>query len=379
MKRYDSQWAFIGLLAFFLTGCVTDYATPPRYQQEGRLVVEGTITAKAENIFILSRSVPLSADSAACPETGAVLHILCDDGTSFGPAEETEPGRYRIPMGALDAAARYCLEFHAGEETYRSEFLSPTFPPPIDSVHWRKAGSGQPLEIYVSTHDDQNPEGYYLWTFREDWEFTSNYDVHWFFNPDNGTFYYETVNPYFFCWNQDTSRKILIASTADLAENRIVNQAIHSIPCSDRRLSFLYCITVQQRMLSKEGYRYYKEKRTMNEEMGGIFTPQPSELKGNITCTTHPDIPVLGYIEVANMTEKRVFIEPDGIYEHVPPECTELHKWDLKNEELYRIGYRPVVLPETTPYPTFWVNKGCLECTETGTKNKPDFWPNDHK
>lgn len=380
MKVNYKRLIFGSLIFLLFSGCVTDYVTNPKYQQNGRLVVEGCITGNADIDFMLGRSVSLSADSVFQPETGAILQVRCNDGRSFGPAEETEPGRYRIKMGALDPAAQYCVEFSTQGETYQSEYLSPSLSPEIDSIHWNKAGDGKPLEIYVSTHNEQQAEGYYMWTFQEDWEFTSNYEVHWFFNPKTYSFYYERVDPYFFCWNKDTSKKILIASTEELAENRIVNQTIHSIPCNDLRISFLYCITVEQKALSKKGYQYYKEKRILNEEMGGIFTPQPSELKGNILCTTHPEIPVIGFIEVTNTTQKRVFIEPYGIYEHQLPECTTIYPpWDMTFSNMYKIGYRPVVTVASQPNPEFWVNKACRECTELGTKNKPDFWPNDHE
>lgn len=382
MKRNYRQWTFSSLLVLLLAACVTDYMTPPKFQQEGRLVVEGFITGDTENEFILSRSVPLAADSAFQPETGARLTIRCNNGDVFGPAKEVEPGKYRIPMGRLDASAQYRLEFQTGGETYESEYLQPTFSPEIDSIHWNKAGKGQPLEIYVSTHDEQNSEGYYLWTFQEDWEFTSTLETHWFYNPETYSFYEEKIDPYYFCWNKKNSTKILIASTEDLTENRIVNQPIHSISPDDIRISFLYCITVQQKTLSKKGYQYYKEKQTLNETMGGIFSPQPLELKGNIVCTTNPETPVIGFIDVAHIAQKRVFIQPDGIYEYKPRECTELWpkfgSYELTYYAMYRMGYRPII---TRPgsIPDYWINKGCRECTELGTKNKPDFWPNNHQ
>ena len=372
----------VSFLLWLFSACVTDYSTPPQFQQEGRLAIEGFITGDTDNNFILSRTVPLSADSAFLPETGATLYILSSDGESYGPAEEKQPGTYHIPMGTLNTSAKYCLEFQTGGETYQSEYISPNFSPEIDSIFWNKEGDGKPLEIYVSTHDEQKTKGYYLWTFQEDWEFTSNYEAHWLYDLQTNTYYYEASDPYFFCWNKDTSKKILIASTEELAENRIVNQKIHSIPCQDIRISFLYCITIKQQTLSKNGYQYYKEKQKIIEDAGSIFAPQPSELKGNIICKTQTNIPVTGYIDVTTITRQRAFIKPDGIYEHRLPECTiispEFGFYDLSDKAMYQIGYRPII---TAPgrYPDFWVNKACRECTELGTKNKPDFWPNDHQ
>ena len=55
------------------------------------------------------------------------------------------------------------------------------------------------------------------------------------------------------------------------------------MPVNEDRFTVLYSIQVQQRALSKEGYEYYLNVQQQNEEMGGIFTPQPSEIQGNIS------------------------------------------------------------------------------------------------
>ena len=62
---------------------------------------------------------------------------------------------------------------------------------------------------------------------------------------------------------------------------------------------------VQQRALSKEGYEYYLNVQQQNEEMGGIFTPQPSEIQGNISCISQPERRTIGYVGVyKNISEK---------------------------------------------------------------------------
>lgn len=361
-----------------LSGCIDEYSLSPGSQQPGRLVVEGYICGNAPVDFRLARSVELAADTAFLPEREAEVYILRNDGVSYGPGREIEPGLYRIEMGKLDTAAEYCLEFTTGNQTYRSAFHSPAFTPEIDSLHWEKKGPGGPVDMFVSTHDETGKSFFYLWTFQEDWELTANYHTHWFYNPKTYSYYYEEIDPVYFCWNQDHSRKIKIASTEKLTENRIVNQPIHTLSSSDIKLSYLYCLTVSQRGLSREGYEYYEHKRKMNEEAGGLFAPQPSELKGNIACVSNPDIRVTGFIEVGSISHARFFIEGEGVYEF-PPEraCTEYYTWSGTDFDMYYSGLRPYVKPDYYNWVLFWANAGCLDCTFTGTKNKPDFWPND--
>lgn len=378
-----SGQAFI-LWLVFCTACITDYSTPPSDQQIGRLVVEGFITGHAGVDFRLSRTVALEADTAFLPETGAQVNILRSDGAMYGPARETELGVYRIEMGELNRDSEYCLQFVTQGDTYQSEFLAPSPTPPIDSLHWYKEEAGKPVNIAVSTHDDTRKTHFYLWTFEENWEFTANYFTRWFYDPEADDFYYQEYNPGYFCWNKDHSKRISIASTEKLAENRIVNQVIHTLPCTDTKLSLLYCITVSQRGLSSKGYTYYRNKQKMNEETGGLFSPQPSELKGNIRCITRPEIPVIGFIEVGEVSKKRMFIDGDKVYEY-PEErkCTEYPREQLGPDitvyQMYRLGYLPYMVPDDPlwPSPLFFVEKKCLDCRETGTKNKPDFWPNE--
>lgn len=372
----------VGVLICILWGCITDYSTPSRFQQGGRLVVEGYIKAGDSVEFRLGRTVALSADTAFLPEKGAVVNVLCNEGTTFGPAREVEPGLYRVRIGALKADAEYCLEFTTAGETYRSDFRRPAYTPPIDSLHWKKAAPGKPVEICVSTHDDTRQALFYWWTFEEDWEFTSNYSITWFFNPETQEFYQRDPDSAYFCWNKDHSKNIQIATTEKLVENKIVNQPIHTLPCTDIKLSYLYAISVSQRGLSREGYEYLLNKRKMNEEMGELFAPQPSELKGNIHCITNPEIPVVGFIEVGMVSWKRFFIDGLDVYEY--PEDRKCHEYlqkdigpDVSYLDLYKRDFRPFVLIEGEIKPLFWVASRCMDCTKTGTKNKPDFWPND--
>ena len=66
--------------------------------------------------------------------------------------------------------------------------------------------------------------------------------------------------------------------------------------------------------MSKEGYEYYLNVQQQNEEMGGIFTPQPSEIQGNISCISQPGRRTIGYVGVyKNISEKRIYIHPNEI------------------------------------------------------------------
>ena len=157
------------------------------------------------------------------------------------------------------------------------------------------------------------------------------------------------------------------------------------MPVNEDRFTVLYSIQVQQRALSKEGYEYYLNVQQQNEEMGGIFTPQPSEIQGNISCISQPGRRTIGYVGVyKNISEKRIYIHPNEIKR--PPlysGCEEVSDSEMDEQGYstylirYLAGYRPV---GTGTHIDHWALRRCTECEANGgSKNKPSFWPNDHQ
>jgi hypothetical protein len=180
----------------------------------------------------------------------------------------------------------------------------------------------------------------------------------------------------------------LVGTTEAYTENRIIDKQLYQIDPSETHFSYLYSVNVIQQAIDKAGYEYYLNKLKMNEEMGGLFTPQPSDWIGNINCVTDPSKKAAGYINVVqNITQKRIFINgPEISKPWTFASCSQ----DLSPEilalsslERFQSGYRPIeeaLPPSDEPAADRWANIRCTDCIYNGgTKNKPDFWPNDHK
>lgn len=387
---------FLFVLPVLLMGCIEEYTPDIKEQRTGILVIEGTISGQTEVVFYLSRTVALDSVATSSPERGAEVRILCDDGTASVRATETEAGKYVIPYGALDNHKMYCAEIKTGGKTYQSEFMFPVQTPPIDTLYWYKENRTAPVDIFLSTHDPSNQAKYYMWTFVEDWEFHAKYETtHYAVAIASQQLEYrkyeEQPNPYYYCWVQQPSTQIMVQSTDELSESKIVDYPIHTFACTDPRIQNLYCITVQQKALQEQTYLYYKNKQKLLEEMGTIFSPLPSELKGNIVCLENPDEPVVGFIDVSEITLKRLFIDNnlEGIYYDEEYDYCGLYTYEELTRgisppptryDVYNQGYRYVILPEDTSAQNgLWAHRECVDCTVTGTKKKPDFWPNDHE
>lgn len=368
-------YIIITLFIPVINSCISEYIPDYDYA-ENILVVNGFITNDSTKIQ-LTQSVGLDKKTSSAKFIyGAQLYIECSDGHQFGPGKYTDNGNYTIYNGTLAKELSYRLKIVSQGEEYVSEFLQPLMTAPIDSVTWKKEAKGQPVEIFVSTHDDQDQSKYYSWSYQEIWEFHSSLYANAgirdnklviFSNSPSGNY-----NDRYYCWSSTYSSKIIIESTYLLSKNIIRNKKIQEISASDRRLSVLYYIQVSQTQIRKAAFDYFNNLKKNVEESGSIFSPIPTELKGNIRCTTNKAINAIGYIDVSVMQKKNLYIpNSNGLYEPSNnPYCIEIED----NPAGYIIAtYDPFIGITYAP-------QICVDCIAAGgTKKKPAFWPNDHK
>jgi hypothetical protein len=179
----------------------------------------------------------------------------------------------------------------------------------------------------------------------------------------------------YYCWGRNNSTDLVLESVSQLSENRIQKRKLIEIPPDNEKLSELYHLSVIQYQIRKEAYNYYANLQKNVTQTSGLFSPVPSEMRGNIRCLTHPEIPVIGYIEVSVPSTKEQYM-PDLIQVYEPPErrcsasITPLANY--ANYSIYSFAEPGSTLP------TLYAPTRCVDCTSRGTKNKPAFWPTDH-
>ncbi len=246
-----------------------------------------------------------------------------------------------------------------------------------------------------------------MWDYTEDWEARALYKTTVLYDiADDSLKTYTEIGypvpaPFHRCWKKGKSDKPLVGSTISSSGNKIDKRELYRRdPEDDDRFSVKYCVTVSQKAISKEAYEYYQNKLKMNEEMGGLFTPQPSEEIGNIACITDRSKKVIGFVNVVkNITHRRSgFInarKDNG--QNICPGCMERKKFpetkyddcdcvDISKEIFgdggYQFNKRPIASYYTTPggkrYAD-WAKRFCADCTakEGTTQDMPDFWEND--
>lgn len=365
------------VLLVLLMGCIEEYTPKDIEEVSDLLVIEGTITDN-ESLFKLSRSVGLSESiRETATVDNASIFVETENGDRLN-AIFSGNGEYTVTMGTLKANEKYRLRISISGEEYESTFLAPLFTPEIDSVFPMKKGPGEPVYMCVSTHDPLNQSRYYLWSFKEIWEVKAELFANRGVDENGMVVEYNlyTPNNTYYCWGRDSSKTLLLASSEKLSENIISQKRLIEIPCDNDKLSELYYILVDQKQIRKEAYDYYSNIQKNIEQTGSIFAPVPSEMKGNIRCTTHPELPVIGYIDVSTTVQKELFVpEKRGLYEEPRGYCYNLVTTDDKFK-YPAWAYYEVVQGEATKWAPYY----CVDCRMKyrATKNKPGFWPTNH-
>lgn len=386
------------LLLLLLAGCKENYNSPFISPNTGFLVVEGSVSSgQGKTTIKISRTQKLENQLQSIKyEKGALVKVEGNDNSSYNLTESSE-GNYTASNLNLNSTVQYRLRIKtASGKEYLSDFADVQASPPIDSITWKLENGG--LQLYLTTNNQLNNTHYYQWDYTETWEiksqFASMLKFQGFkdrFNRDSfSVAYRDSVNygidsSIYRCWQSNTSNELLIGSSAKL-ERDFIYMPIAFISGGSEKLSILYSINIKQYGLSKEGYEFLEKLKKNTEQLGSIFDAQPGELKGNIHCVSDPSEPVIGYVNICNFTEKRIFISAQNVggWNFYPITCSFFSLSNVSDTIIKKMAGVTPTYPSTyvTP-PTFppkissfdVASSECVDCTVRGSNIKPFFWP----
>lgn len=370
-------------LTILLICCKDKYDAPVKAPVTGYLVVEGYISAKGPAEIHLSRSIPLSDTAKLINETLAKVQLQGRDNSTYN-LTETPGATYINTLIALNNSQQYRLYIKTKDgKEYASDYVNVKNAPPVDSVGWIRQDGG--VLIFVNASDPANNTWYYRWTTDETWEFHTHYMQSLKYTKDsrgviNGVDWLNAnmsaIDSVHICWASEKSTSLILGSSIKLSKDSI-HKNLQFIPPASWKLSVLYSVLVKQYALSKDEYDYLDKMKKNSEETGNIFGRQPSELKGNIHCISNPNDPVIGYIGIANVMEKRLWISR-----------TEVPDWKynlLCEEYIIPVDSAKYYSDLTPVAPTTWgpfgiskylgVTPSCVDCTLNGVNKKPPYWP----
>ena len=373
--------------------CVYDFKADIQ-GRGGYLVVEGDILIGEFTTVKVSRSLPLSGDEPGSESVAAACFV------------EASHGGWIIDTRDADSSLEYRLVIESGGATYASEWAPVLQAASIDSIAYTISDDRQTMTVDVTAHGDSDNR-YYRWTAKETWEYHAPFQASHYFLPRGSILkgeviardtvaMFENGENNYYCWNSGAVREVLIATTEQLSENRLVRHRLYSMNRYEQRISYLYSVELTQEAISQTAYKYWTMLDKNSTDVGGLFSPEPYEMRGNIKNVDDPDEMVLGYISVTRPSVTRYFIRsyemsfagtPRGAYDDEPVYVPE----NLWRRYFYNNGYDVYAIhtsdaPGTgieteEDYEFDWLPARCVKCWlwGGGTKQKPDYWPNDHK
>ncbi len=374
------QWNYGVMLMVLITcACVEPYDPPVDDTDVNYLVVDGFINASDGVVTVtLTRTLPVASTGMVPSESGAFVALEDAQGLQY-PLSETKNGIYRgLALNvSFDNPYRLFIRTNDNDE-YASDYITLKETPVIDSIHYSIETDG--IQLAVNTHDITGKSRHYRWKYWETYEYNSRYNSTYMFDDDEVVIRpnEQSIRT---CWKTNLSTNIIVGSTERLRESVVSNFPIMFIPQGSIKLSRIYSLLVQQQTLSNEGYDYWLNLQKSTENLGGLFDPLPSEVSGNIYCTTKPDETVIGFFSGSSVQEARIFLRPGDLPKEMSsynnPSCVldsillqdigNVSRGTLLVDGIYLMG--PSVVGYTTSM------RECIDCTYLGgTTTRPDFW-----
>jgi hypothetical protein len=367
----------IVLMAGGLFACKKAYEPAVIRASNNFLVVEGVINTAPNGVtkINLSRTVNINDTVTFDPEAGALVTVE-GDGGFFHLLHSSVEGEYVSDPLSLPLNQKYRLRIESGGSTYESDYITPRNNPEIDSISWER---NEDVFTYVYTHDPANATRYYRWEYEETYQYNAVFNSVWRLNG-NRIEAVDSLTQTYTCWMQNYSSDIILASTVALSQDVVNKLPMTRIRKNSEALFERYSVLVRQYALTEEENQFWEILKKNTQQLGTLFDPQPSQLKSNLRCVDNPAEPVIGYIGVCQVREKRLFIGhgqvPGWPAQIVNPTC-----------EVQFVERNPVdnflwiYSPPFAPY--YFVTGGgmaiapasCLDCTlRGGTNQKPAFW-----
>ena len=364
------------------------------------LVVEGDIIPGDYTYIKIYKTVPLDHEGDVNYISNAVVWVENESGEKWNGSlyigsvgsGSSLTWQYVVNTTQLDLDGKYKLCVNVpGKGEYESRLMPVNISPEIDSLTFSVNADSTELYVEVTTHNDEVEPLYCKWTYVADWEFKAYHIPEIEYSRQTGNMIelsYGDKNIRQYCWGHEASSDIYIGSTAELVENLLYKQRLDIIHYQSRKINYLYSTLVTQTVLDKEAYDYWSNVKKSSSGMGGIFAPQPTQVRGNIICRTDPSEVVIGYVNVSTVSAKRLYItrQEAKIHDSNPNGDCNLVSYD----KIYwpnlgsGAGLRPTQYG-TTPSGgidyslAFWTKDYCTDCRLVGSKNKPSYWPNDHQ
>ncbi|MBR5069144.1 MAG: DUF4249 domain-containing protein [Bacteroidales bacterium] len=381
--------------------CIDEFEADLPSSDTRILCVEGSICSNTDCTFYLSHGIPIKLDDDEIYDGFAIwdaqIAVHGSDGQIWQGHNIYEgytgstydkyigyggygfmQGTYVVPVGQLDPSTEYWLEINWNDNTYISKPQLPLPTPEIQNVSWGMSVDGQYVNIMVTPAPTDTKEQYYRWNYEETWEVHTPLVAFYEYVPEQDAIL--RVNQYLnIGWAHANGRFSKLGSNESYQDGQINNLVVYQIHKDEDRFVYRYYTRVYQTAITREEYEYENLSRQLSDEMGGLFTPQPSALPTNIKCQT-ADLQAIGYIGVSlNTTSAHVYANRSEV-NHVDRRVVQMAEDDLLQSTwywLWLMGWRVYEYNPGSPFPPTWTRRWCVDCTDPSwgaSLDRPSFW-----
>ncbi len=385
------------------------------------LVIDARITDQnAPQVVFLTRTVAFGTDTLLT-ESGATVALESESGQIFD-FQEHEKGVYlsNQPLDLIGGNLyRLAVRTTDGQQ-YNSSYEAMPAKVPITEVKTvRKFNALQEEGVEVTVSNSAGPEdsGAYRYAYEETYVVIPP-----FYNPfewgeidydfSDGDGWEVSVAPrtadVSLCYATSESTDIILATTAGLTENKLIDFPVRFIGRDQYMISHRYSILVRQFHQSAEAHSFYSTLDEFSSAESIFNSVQPGFLEGNIQSVDGGV--VIGYFELSSYSEQRVFFSYEDLFagEALPPYLTNcatgapplypegfhigpggvldgvadsplidailagLIAYHAENEDYEDYIEREGRLGGAAPYLTKPLS--CVDCTAVGTTARPEFW-----
>jgi len=374
---------FILILTYTVNSCVDPYY-PEIDKYVNNLAIDGLISNGPGPYFIRIQLSTTIYYPEFQPLSNANVYVT-DDLGNVEEFLETEDGVYKnkSPEFKGEFGRSYQLTVSISEnQNYQSGWEKIQEPVGIDSVYAKIEEHIDPdkpyglvgYQFYINTEKSQLDSTFLIWRLQSTYQFNSDFKCRYTYNGKIEPF--PNADSLMTCWKTETVPIVLIGSTQNSKNNQLIQYPLHFVSTEGRELSIRYSVLVNQNVVSKEVYNYWKAIQDQNDIQGNLYTQQPHQIRGNIENLNNPEELVAGCFVAAGLAQKRVFYNRPPVKFYYSY-CV-LGETDFNNMLLLpdtSPSQWPIYITMGTDYALAFPNQECIDCRKSGGKlEKPDFW-----
>ena len=299
---------------------------------ESVLVVEATITNELKRQEVKVSRTFLLEDSEQILENNADVSVTDSTGNSFSFSQNTDSVYVSdIAFEALPDIEYTLVINTADGKTYSSNQQTLTPISQIDNLRAEFVDdnvNGPGVQVFVDSNNPNSDVQYFRYEYEETYKiivpfnnligvnFTNFIEVgdlcgkHVFYDVE----FFEKTEEEGTCFSSNKNLNILQTTSTNLSDNNILRFPIRFLAddveddiIDTSILRERYSIKVRQYIQNIEAYNYYRILSLLGDTESVLSETQPGFLESNLTVLNADSNRVIGFFEVASVSEQRVF------------------------------------------------------------------------